>query len=97
MITEIPMELAALDYTSVIELTSDSVLKAKFAKVPIAPFWSSVIEEYESFLKKSNTSTITVCVDVAVRIKFFSIYANKKQVSRHIGHYTRYKNLTVKY
>ena len=49
-----PMELAALDYTSVIELTSDSVLKAKFAKVPIAPFWSSVIEEYESFFKKKQ-------------------------------------------
>ena len=33
-----PMELAASDYESLIELTSDSVLKAKFAKIAIALF-----------------------------------------------------------
>ena len=42
------MELAASDYESVIELTSDSVLKAKFAEVPIALFWGSVIKECEN-------------------------------------------------
>ena len=32
------MELAASDYENLIELTSDSVLKTKFAEVPISLF-----------------------------------------------------------
>ena len=49
---KITMELAASDYESLIELTSDSVLKAKLAKVTIAFLWGSLIEEYENLSKK---------------------------------------------
>ena len=43
-ITEMPMELTASDYESLIELTFDSVLKAKFEEVSIALFWGNLVE-----------------------------------------------------
>ena len=54
------MNLAALDYESLIKLTSDSILKAKFAEVPIALFWKRLIEEIRIYEKKRNASAITV-------------------------------------
>ena len=73
------MELAALDYKSLIELTSDRVLKAKFAKVPIAPFWSSVIEEYESFFKKKQHKRYYRLRLRSCANQVFPIYTNKSK------------------
>ena len=88
------MELVASEYENLIELTSDNALKIKFAEVPIS-FLGKVLKKFD-YLKK-NTSTIIVCVDLLVQLKFFYIYANEIQALRQIGRYTRYKNSTVKY
>ena len=50
-VTERQTELTATDYENLIEITCDSVLKAKFEEVSVAVCWENLIELYEKLSK----------------------------------------------
>ena len=80
-ITEMPMELTASDYESLIELTSDSVLKAKFEEVSIALFWGNLVEVYENLSKKATQELFP----------FASTYLCESGFSRYAQTKTKYR------
>ena len=87
-----PMELTASDYESLIELTSDSVLKAKFEEVSIALFWGNLVEVNEKLLKSCYRLRRLTCVN-----QVFSICTNEDQISCQARCHIRYENTTITY
>ena len=72
-ITEMPMELTALDYESLIKFALHTALKAKVAEIPVALFLESLIEEYKNLSKNAAQALLLFCIDMLVQIRFFSI------------------------
>ena len=66
------------DFKNLIEITCDSVLKAKFEKVSV--FGGNLIKLYEKLSKQSYARAITVCIYVLMQIRFFVIFANKDKI-----------------
>ena len=76
-ITERPMKLTASDYESLIELTSDSVLKAKFEEVSIAFFWENLVEVCKNLSKKATQELLSFATTYLCE-SGFSQYAQTK-------------------
>ena len=58
-VTERPTELTVTDYENLIEITCDSVLKAKFEEVPVAVFWGNLNELYEKLSKQATRELLS--------------------------------------
>ena len=52
-VTEKPTNLSALEYENLLELTSDSTLKLKYAEELLINFWDSLIHEFPAIAKQA--------------------------------------------
>jgi len=77
-ITEMPTELTAADYESLIETTSDSTLKDNFEERPIAIFWGNLIEQYEKLAKQAMQELLPFVSTYFICESGFSRYAQTK-------------------
>ena len=96
-ITEMPMELTASDYESLIELTSDSVLKAKFEEVSIALFWGNLVEVYENLSKKVTQELLPFASTYLCESGFSRYAKTNTSISCQARCHIKYENTTITY
>jgi len=77
-----PTELTAADYESLIEITSDSILKDDFEQLPIAIFWGCLIKRYAKSAKEAMQELLP----------FASMYLREPGFSRYAQTKTKYRS-----
>ena len=76
-----------MDYENLIEITSDTQLKAKFEEVPLDVFWRNLNDEYPEISKWA----------VRVILLFATTYLCESGIPRYTGTKTKYQsNLDAK-
>lgn len=79
-VTEKPICLTAQQYESLIDLTSDSVLKTAFAEEPLTEFWCGVGGEYPELSQKA----------ISVLLPFVTTYLCESGFSAYVATKTKY-------
>jgi hypothetical protein len=75
----------AVDYENLIEISSDTQLKVKFEKVPIAIFWCDIFDDYPNLSKR-------IYQNFRLLLLFATTCLCKSGFSKYVSTKTKYRN-----